>query len=147
MEAQKHSCFRPVFLSHWPKQVSLRVASEPHSLPSREGVERLHGKGCRGGDMGRIAGGVNAVYHISIARENWKWVSVMYYVNLVLWKHLLAGDDIIGEKRMPWGEMKICSTDSEAELTSTIYIYEGSNFQSVVWGSRYPWGPFRGPVW
>lgn len=34
--------------------------------------------------MGRIAGGVNAVYHISFGVENWKWISVMYYVNLVL---------------------------------------------------------------
>lgn len=34
--------------------------------------------------------------------------------------------------------MKIYSTDSEAELTSKIYMYEGSNFQSVVWGLGIP---------
>lgn len=36
--------------------------------------------------------------------------------------------------------MKIYSRDSEAELTSEIYMYQGSNFQSVAWG---PWGSQR----
>lgn len=82
----------------------------------------------------------------STGHENLKWVSGMYYVNLVLWQHLLFSTFITVKESNTWSEMKNYSIDSEEELTSEKYIPEYQFSKCGLGTPRLPEPCSGGPV-